>query len=189
MKYIKNWNIFESIKIKSKPTIYKELGLVGFQGSNKTTFADKDFNSELLSDDFIEDLKFTLYELSEDCDIEISFMRTIPVFKPKIEIGVTDLMVINIKPQESDWWKSFRRFDDDGISRFQKPDKRNYINNKILENISYEIQSLVREYDLEFGISQSYLPFSSIEEFFKYRSLTDHLLDVNIIVFKKETPT
>jgi hypothetical protein len=51
--------------------------------------------------------------------------------------------VINIKPQESDWWKSFRRFDDDGITRFQKPDKRNYINNKILEKWLFVFLNLV----------------------------------------------
>ena len=178
MKYIKNWKIFESIKIESVPTIYQIH-------THQTTFADKEFNPELLSDDFIEGVKYPLYELSDDCDIEISFKRTIPGFKkvvwlrksekqkPKREIGVTDLMVIGIRPQDTNWSERPRT----------QATKRNYINNKILEDTAYEIRSLVGEYDLEVAICQSYLPFSSIEDFFKYRSNTEHLTDVTIIVF------
>jgi len=166
MKYIKNCKIFESIKIESVPTIYQIH-------THQTTFADKEFNPELLSDDFIEGVKYPLYELSDDCDIEISFKRAIPAFKPKREIGVTDLMVIGIRPQDTNWSERPRT----------QATKRNYINNKILEDTAYEIRSLVGEYDLEVAICQSYLPFSSIEDFFKYRSNTEHLTDVTIIVF------
>ena len=171
MRHIKNWKIFESIKVNSAPTIHEIV-------KHQTTFQDREFNPLLLSEELIEGTKDYLYDLSEDnCDIEILFKRTIPKFKVNRNLGVTDLLGINIKSQ--DGWSASR----------SQSTKRHYINKNILEDTSYEIQSFVRDYGLEIGICLTYLPFESIEEFFKDRKTEDDLIEVTIILFKKETPT
>ena len=171
MKHLKNWKIFETIKVNSAPTIHEIV-------KHQTTFQDREFNPLLLSEELIEGTKDYLYDLSEDnCDIEITFKRTIPKFKVKRNLEVTDLLCINIKSQ--DGWSAWR----------PQSIKRHYINNKILEDTSYEIQSFVSDYGLEIGICSSYLPFESVKEFFKYRNTEDHLIEVTIILFKSETPT
>lgn len=177
MKYIKKWKIFEAITVKKEPTIYEIL-------THQTTFEDREFNPLLLTEDFIEGVKQYLYDLSEEdnCDVEISFKRTIPQFKIKRTLGATDLLIINIK---TDWWRTLGP----GFSLKTQAKKRNHINKEILEDTAFGLENYAKEYDLEVGICWSYLPFSSVEEFFKYRSNLEHLTDVTIILFKSETPT
>ena len=181
MKYIKKWKIFETITVKKEPTIYEIL-------THQTTFEDREFNPLLLTEDFIEGVKQYLYDLSEEdnCDVEISFTRTIPQFKIKRTLGATDLLIINIKPQENDWW---RTAEPGSFSLKTQATKRNYINKEILEDTAFGLENFAKEYDLEVGICWSYLPFSSVETYFKYRSNLEHLTDVTIILFKSETPT
>lgn len=170
MKHLKNWKFFESINIDYTPTVYQSL-------KHNITFDMKQFNPELLDKSLIEELMWKLDDLVDDCEIEIGFMRTIPRFKPSKDIGCTDLMAINIKLiQES------------VIPRTQNV-KRNYFNPQLLSETCQDISKTLSEFwDLETAICESYLEFSTIDEFFKYTSggrpyKRDYLTDITIIIY------
>jgi len=59
---------------------------------------------------------------------------------------------------------------------------RNYINKELLEESLLQLQSWIKDYDLELLISNLNLPFEKIEDLFKTRE-SNFLTDVTIVVF------
>jgi len=176
MKYIKKWKIFEAITVKKEPTIYEIL-------THQTDFSDKEFDSNLLDDNFIGGVIDYLYDLSEVSDIKISFKRTVPVFRRNIQnttdnrkrtvklTNYVDLMVIEIK--SSDYYSTI-------IPRTQAI-PRTYIDPKILEDTALSLQIHLKDLDLNIAICESYLPFSSVEDFFSKEK--KYLSDISLIIF------
>jgi hypothetical protein len=187
MKYIKRFNKFkllENIDINYVPqtTPVKQLQsyLVG-----DIEKIEKEFDSDLLSEDFFNKIKDYLYDLSEISDIKISFLRTVPIFNKNISNwgtikigsqvrseGYKDLFMIEIK--SLDYYST-------QIPRTQAV-KREYISSEILQNTCLELQSYLSHEELNIAICESYLPFEKIEDFFKRKK--SYLTDVSLIIFK-----
>ncbi len=173
MKYIKKFRIFESIKIDKDPRILSAPRVF-----NKMDFSEKEFDTNLLEDNFIGGVKDYLYDLSEVSDIKISFKRTLPSFKKStrflnytIKRDALDLMVIEIK--SSDYYST--------ITPRTQATTRTYIDSKILEDTALSLQIHLQDLDLNIAICESYLPFSSVEDFFSRDK--KYLSDVSLIIF------
>jgi len=132
------------------------------------------FNKTLISEEFIEGVKEHFYDLSDKCYVQIGLGN----FPISIKRGPTyfnsstlqtDLMIINIK--------SSNEYSPSGtISDY------NYINKELLEESLLQLQSWIKDYDLELLISNLNLPFEKIEDLFKTRE-SNFLTDVTIVVF------
>jgi hypothetical protein len=172
MKYIKKFRIFESIEIDKNPKIISAPRVF-----DKKDFSEKEFNTILLDDNFIDGVKDYLYDLSEVSDIKISFKRTLPLFKKDKRFHYTmdreamDLMVVEIK--SSDYYST-------SIPRTQAT-PRTYIDSKILEDTALSLQIHLQDLDFNISICESYFTFSSIEDFFSKEK--KYLSDVSLIIF------
>lgn len=156
MRYIKSYKTFESISISSEII-------------NNDTFKSK-FDETKFSRDFIEDIKEQFYDFSDDHLVHIQFIRTAPRFKDRNRPNlIEDCISIEIK--SGNWYS-------EEIPRSQaKP--RTPINNVEFFTILKTLESYCKEYNFEVGVSESYLPFESVEEFistYKNRPLYNSLV-------------
>jgi len=150
---------FESINVIFDPQIHSQ--------------SPSRFNKTLISEEFIADVKEYLYDLSDECyvyielkNFPISIKRGDTYFKSSTL--QTDLMIINVK--------SPNEYSNTTIS------DRNYINKELLKESLLQLQSWIKDYDLELLISNLNLPFEKIEDLFKTRE-SNFLTDVTIVVF------
>jgi hypothetical protein len=151
---------FESINVIFDPQIHSQ--------------SPSRFNKTLISEEFIADVKEYLYDLSDECyvyielkNFPISIKRGDTYFKSSTL--QTDLMIINVKsPNE---YSSSTTIAD-----------RNYINKELLKESLLQLQSWIKDYDLELLISNLNLPFEKIEDLFKTRE-SNFLTDVTVVVF------
>ncbi len=132
------------------------------------------FNKTLISEEFIEGVKEHFYDLSDKCYVQIGLGN----FPISIKRGPTyfnsstlqtDLMIINIK--------SSNEYSPSGtISDY------NYINKELLEESLLQLQSWIKDYDLELLICNSNLPFEKIEDLFKTRE-SNFLMEISVVIF------
>jgi len=191
MKYIKWFNKFkllENIDINYVPQTKSGKQLQSYLVGDIEKIEkeiEKEFDSDLLSEDFVNKIKDYLYDLSEISDIKISFLRTVPIFNKNISNwgtikigsqvrseGYKDLFMIEIK--SLDYYST-------QIPRTQAV-KREYISSEILQNTCLELQSYLSHEEVNIAICESYLPFEKIEDFFKRKK--SYLTDVSLIIFK-----
>jgi len=132
------------------------------------------FNKTLISEEFIEGVKEHFYDLSDECYVQIGLGN----FPIRIKRGPTyfnsstlqtELMIINVK--------SSNEYSSSGtVSDY------NYINKELLEKSLLQLQSWIKDYDLELLICNSNLPFEKIEDLFKTRE-SNFLMDISVVVF------
>jgi len=151
---------FESINVILDPQIHSQ--------------SPPRFNKTLISGEFIEGVKEHFYDLSDECYVQIG-LRNFPISIKrgdtyfKSSTLQTDLMVINVKsPNE---YSSNTTIAD-----------CNYINKELLEESLLQLQSWIKDYDLELLICNLNLPFEKVEDLFKTRE-SNFLTDVSIVVF------
>jgi hypothetical protein len=156
---------FESINVIFDPQIHSQL--------------PSRFDKTLISEEFISDVKEYLYDLSDECYVYIE-LKNFPI---RIKRGPTyfnsstlqtELMIINVK--SSNEYSSSRTVSD-----------YNYIDKELLEKSLLQLQSWIKDYDLELLISNLNLPFEKIEDLFKTRE-SNFLTDVTIVIFNPGTP-
>jgi hypothetical protein len=157
---------FESINVIFDPQIHSQ--------------SPSRFNKTLISEEFIADVKEYLYDLSDECYVYIE-LKNFPISIKrgdttnfvrfsyfKSSTLQTDLMIINVK--------SPNEYSNKTIA------DRNYINKELLKESLLQLQSWIKDYDLELLISNLNLPFEKIEDLFKTRE-SNFLTDVTIVVF------